>query len=155
MKILSVFLVGALLLTACDSGPLASADAIRGHAIQSLEQKNYSDAAKYAKELSNKTPDSYEGYFLLAQACTQLGDRNAALAALETAIKKGLKDDVAIAANANLQALHPLSAYTELMDSAFPKREKPVVATGDVGISTTDAKTVIRAGDVVVEMPKD
>lgn len=155
MKILSVLLAAALLLTACDSGPLASADALRGHAIQSLEQKNYSDAAKYAKELSNKTPDSYEGYFLLAQACTQLGDRSAALAALETAVKKGLKDDVAISANPNLQALHPLSEYTELMDSAFPKREKPVVATGNVGISKADGKTVIRAGDVVVELPKD
>ncbi len=48
-----------------------------------------------------------------------------------------------------------MSAYKELMDSAFPKREKAVTAAGDVGVSETDSKTVIRAGDVVVELPKD
>ena len=145
----------AVCLTACDSGPFASADSLRQHAAQSLEQKNFADAAKYAEEFSKKAPDSYEAYFLLSQARAQLGDKNAALAALESAIKKGYKDDAAISANANLQVLHPLSAYVELMDSAFPKREKAVVSSGEVGIKETDDKTVIRAGDVVVEMPKD
>jgi len=150
MKRILLLAICAILLSSCDS-----ADSIRNHASQSLEQKNFSDAAKYAEELIKKTPDSYDAYFLLAQARAQLGDKNAALAALESAVKKGFKDDAAISTNANLLPLHPLSAYNELMDSAFPKREKPVAASGDVGINETSSKTVIRAGDVVVEMPKD
>ena len=155
MKPLFLLITCAVLLSACDAGPFASADSVRQHAVQSLEQKNFSEAAKYAEELSKKTPESYEAYFLLAQARAQLGDKNAALAALEAAIKKGFKDDAAISANPNLQVLHPLSAYNELMDSAFPKREKPVTASGDVGVSETSSKTVVRAGDIVLEVPKD
>ncbi|MFA9217233.1 MAG: tol-pal system YbgF family protein [Sphingomonadaceae bacterium] len=133
---------------------MASADSIRGHAVQSLEQKNFTDAAKNAEELIKKTPDSYDAYFLLAQARAQLGDKNAALAALETAIKKGYKDDQAINANANLQSLHGMAAYDELMGRAFP-RAAPVSSGATVGITETSSGTVIRAGDVSVELPKD
>lgn len=142
-------------LSACDSGPFASAETIRNRATQDLEQKNFSEAAKDAEALIKKNPDGYDGYFLLAQARAQLGDKNAAIAALESAIKKGYKDDVAISSNANLQPLHPLSAYEELMDSSFPRREKALSSSGDVGISASDSKTVIRAGDVTIEMPTE
>jgi tetratricopeptide (TPR) repeat protein len=148
--LLSTLIASAILLSACDS-----AESIRTHATQSLEQKNFTQAATEAEALIKKSPDGYDGYFLLAQARTQLGDKNAAIAALESAIKKGYKDDAAISANANLQPLHTLSAYNELMDSAFPKREKAVTAAGDAVISESASKTVIRAGDVVVELPKD
>lgn len=153
--IFAALFAGAALLSACDSAPFASADAIRNRASLSLEQKNFSEAAKAAEALVQKTPDGYDGYYLLAQARAQLGDKNAAIAALESAIKKGYKDDAAISANANLQPLQAMSAFRELMDSAFPKREKTVTAAGDVAVGETDGKTVIRAGDVVVELPKD
>lgn len=146
----TALIAAALLLSACDS-----ADTIQARATQSLEQKNFSEAAKDAEALVKKTPDGYHGYFLLAQARAQLGDRNAAIAALESAIKKGYKDDAAIEANANLQALHGMSAYAELMNGAFPQRQKPVTAAGDASITESNTKTVIRAGDVVVELPKD
>jgi tetratricopeptide (TPR) repeat protein len=153
--IIAALFAGAAILSACDSGPFASADAIRNRASLSLEQKNFSEAAKDAEALIKKTPDGYDGYYLLAQARAQLGDKNAAIAALESAIKKGYKDDTAISANANLQPLQAMSAFRELMDSAFPKREKAVTAAGDVAVGETDSKTVIRAGDVVVELPKE
>lgn len=148
--LLGTLIASAILLSACDS-----AETIHARATQSLEQKNFTQAAHEAEALIKKTPDGYDGYFLLAQARTQLGDKNAAIAALESAIKKGYKDDAAISANVNLQALHSLSAYNKLMDSAFPRREKAVTAAGDAAISESDSKTVIRAGDVVVELPKD
>lgn len=151
---LSTLLICAALV-ACDVGPLSSAETIQARATQNLEQKNFSEAAKDAEALIKKSPDAYTGYFLLAQARAQLGDKNAAIAALESAIKKGYKDDAAISNNVNLQTLHPLSAYIELMDSAFPKREKDVSTAGDVAIRESAAKTVIRAGDVVVELPKE
>jgi hypothetical protein len=160
-KILLAVLTLTLSVSACDTGPLASADSIREKATQSLQQKNFSDAAKMAEELTRKVPDGYDGYFLLAQARAQLDDKNAALAALEAAIKKGYKDDKAIEENANLKPIRSMTAYAELMDISFPKRDKKVEmntetsTSASVGIIQSDTKTVIRAGDVVVEMPKD
>ncbi|WGG52415.1 tetratricopeptide repeat protein [Rugamonas sp. DEMB1] len=160
--VLTTAVAAAMLLSACDSGPFASAEAIRTRATQNLTQKNFTEAAKTAEELVKKTPDAYDGYYLAAQARAQLGDKNAALAALESAIKKGLKDDKEIVNNANLQPLLNMAAFSELMDSSFPKREKTILSAGGsngaggaVGISETRDKTVIRAGDVVVELPKD
>lgn len=154
-RLYSVLFAGAVLLSACEGGPFASADALRNRALQSLEHKNFSNAAEDAEALIQKQPEGYEGYFLLAQARTQLGDRNAGIAALELAINKGYKDDAAISANANLQALHTLSAYSELMDRAFPHRARAATVAGDASITESSDKTVIRAGDVVVELPKE
>ncbi len=158
--VLAVAVASATLLSACDSGPFASVDAIRAHATQNLTQKNFTEAAKTADELIKKTPDSYDGYYLAAQARAQLGDKNAALAALESAIKKGLKDDKDIVNNANLQPLLNMAAFVELMDEFFPKREKKILSTdasgiGSIGLSETKDKTVVRAGDISVEIPKD
>ena len=155
------FVASSLALAACDTGPFASVDSIRTQAAQSLQQKNFTDAVNKAEELTKKAPEGYEGYFLLAQARAQLGDKNAAIAALESAIKKGYKDDQAIEGNDNLKPIRSMAAYADLMDTAFPKREKQIRVDADasvfasVGIVQSDSKTVIRAGDVVVEMPKE
>lgn len=153
-------LAATAMLAACNSGPFASAASLRKQAAQSLAQKNFSDAASQAEKLSAKAPDDYETFYLLAQAQAQLGNKNAALAALETAIKKGYKDDQAISANPNLQSLRSMAAYRELMEGAFPNRPQAAAAAPagsvpeTVGITETAEKTVIRAGDIVVEMPK-
>lgn len=151
-----------LIIVGCDAGPFASAESLRTQAQQNLQQKNFTVAAEKADELTRKVPENYEGFFLLAQARAQLDDKNAALAALEAAIKKGYKDDKAIEENLNLKPIRGMAAYAELMDTAFPKREKKLqanadgnAAAGSVGIVETESKTVIRAGDVVVEMPKN
>lgn len=163
MYAFATLLAATAMLAACDSSPFASAEAMRKHASQSLQQKNFSDAASQAEKLTIKAPDDYEAFYLLAQAQAQLGNKNAALAALESAIKKGYKDEQAISANDNLQALRNMPAYQELMDNAFPRRIQasaagtpvPDAAAQDaVGITETANKTIIRAGDVVVEMPK-
>lgn len=161
-KVIRICLIASTLaLAACDAGPWASADAIRAQATQSLQQRNFTEAANKAEYLTKKRPDGYDGYFMLAQARAQLDDKNAALAALEAAIKKGYKDDQAIDQNANLKPLRSMAAYAELMDTAFPKREKkPALDMGaslsaSAGITESDTKTVIRAGDVVIELPKE
>lgn len=161
-KVIRICLIASsLALAACDAGPWASADAIRAQAAQSLQQRNFTEAANQAEFLTKKRPDGYDGYFMLAQARAQLDDKNAALAALEAAIKKGYKDDQAIDQNANLKPLRSMAAYTGLMDTAFPKREKkPALDMGaslsaSAGITESDTKTVIRAGDVVIELPKE
>lgn len=156
----SCLIAGSLALAACDTGPFASADALRAQAAKSLQQKNFTEAATKAEELTKKAPESYDAFFMLAQARAQLDDKSAALAALEAAIKKGYKDDKAIEDNANLKPIRGMTAFTELMDASFPNREKKVQAgtevsaSATVGIVQSDSKTTIRAGDVVVEMPK-
>src|SRR5277367_6198181 len=78
-------------LNACDSGALfKSAESLKASAQKALEEKNYSNAAAAANALIDKQPDGYGGYFLLAQAQAQLGDRNASVSALEHAIRHGL-----------------------------------------------------------------
>lgn len=158
-------LAAAVILAACDSGALSNPDAMRKQAAQSLGNKNFGEAANQAEALSRKAPDDFEAHFLLAQAQAQLGNKNAALAALEAAINKGYKDDQAIAANTNLEPIRNMPAYLELMASAFPQRAASSAgaalipdtapANNAVGIIETNDKTVIRAGDVVVEMPKN
>lgn len=150
-------LAASLLLAACGN------EDMRTKAVQSLQKKNFSAAAEQAGAVTQKAPDDYEMQFLLAQAQAQLGNRNAALAALEAAIKNGYKDDQAIRSNANLQSLAGMSAYEELMAASFPRAvaaapaaaPATAVAAGDVGITETRDKTVIKAGDVSIEMPKE
>lgn len=148
-----------LALSACDM--LASADKLKSDATAALTARNYNSAAQIAQKWANKTPDHYEAFFVLAQAQTQAGDKNAALVALEQAIKKGLKDDAQIDGNANLDPIKDMSAYQSLMKASFPDRkpkqeeaQKPDDKHGsEVSITEKDGQQILRAGDVVIQMP--
>jgi tetratricopeptide (TPR) repeat protein len=158
-------LVLAAALAGCDIGPLASAENLKSEARQTLEAKNFSDAADAARKYIDKAPEDYEGYYLLAQAKAQTGDKNAALVALEQAIKKGLKDDEQIEKNSNLDPIKSMVAYADLMKTSFPSRKVPEVgvsgeadadeAAPTVSITESDGKQLLRAGDIVIEMPAD
>jgi tetratricopeptide (TPR) repeat protein len=153
----------ALTLTACDASVFANADKLKVEARQTLEAKNFSDAGKAAQKLIDKAPDDYEGYYLLAQAKAQTGDKNAAIVALEQAIKKGLKDDAQIDKNSNLDPIKPMVAYGDLMKASFPGRNVPAAeaavtaSNGSASVSITESgsKQVLRAGNVVIEVPSD
>lgn len=149
-----------LALSACDM--LASADKLKADANSALTARNYSSAAQIAQKWTEKTPDHYEAYFVLAQAQAQAGDKNAALVALEQAIKKGLKDDAQIDGNTNLDPIKEMSAYQSLMKSSFPDRKPTQTEKQDsegkgeeseVSITEKDGQQVLRAGDVVIQMP--
>jgi hypothetical protein len=138
-------------LNACDSGALfKSADSLKADAQKALEEKNYSNAAAAANVLIGKQPDGYEGYFLLAQAEAQLGDRNASLSALEHAIKHGLKDDTQIDKNALLEPIRQMPAYASLMAESFPNRRGP--DSDGVSIRQDGNSQEVRAGDVVIKL---
>lgn len=163
--LLSVALVATL--AGCDMDAVKSADSLKAEARQSIEAKNFSEAATRARKLTEKTPDDYEAYFLLAQAKAQVGDKNAAIVALEQAIKHGLKDDEQIDKNPNLDNIRSMGAYTDLMNSSFPSRraaqekaaqahapaDETEAAGASVSIREINGKQVLRAGDVVVEVP--
>lgn len=99
----------------------------------------------------------------MAQAQAQAGDKNAALVALEQSIKKGLKDDAQIDGNANLDPIKEMSAYQSLMKASFPDRKpekgeaRPpeLQHESEVPITEKDGQQVLRAGDVVIQMPLD
>lgn len=154
--IFSLFL--ALLLSACNLDAFKSVDDLKSDARQALNAKNFSEAGNVAQRLTEKAPTDYEGQFILAQAKAQTGDKNAALTALESAIKLGLKDDEQIDKCANLEPIKSMTAYHDLMSASFPSRvsvDKPgKISAGDgVSIQTGDEKQLIRAGDVVIEVP--
>ena len=165
---LKVFIAAFVLVASvsgCDSGLLASAEKLKSDARQSLEAKNFSDAARAAQIYIDKASGDYEGYFLLAQAKAQTGDKNASLVALEQAINKGLKDDEQIDNNANLEPIRSMIAYGDLMKKSFPGKAEPVAsepgasasseASASVSITESGGKQVLRAGDIVIEMPAD
>ena len=146
-------------LNACDL--LASADKLKSDATAALTARNYSSAAQIAQKWTEKSPEHYEAFFVLAQA--QAGDKNGALMALEQAIKKGLKDDAQVDGNSNLDPIKDMSAYQTLMKTSFPdrkpKQEEAQKAEGlndsEVSITEKDGQQVLRAGDVVIQMPVD
>lgn len=153
-----------LALSACDM--FATADQLKTDATAALTGHNYSTAAQIAQKWSDKTPDRYEAYFVLAQAQAQAGDKNAALSALEQAIKKGLKDDVQIDSNTNLDPIKAMSAYESLMNAQFPDRkagqehrdegkQENKHNDGEVSIIEKDGQQVLRAGDVVIQVPSN
>lgn len=146
-------------LSACDM--FTSADKLKSDATAALTARNYSSAAQIAQKWTEKSPEHYEAFFMLAQAQAQAGDKNAALMALEQAIKKGLKDDAQVDGNANLEPIKDMSAYQTLMKTSFPDR-KPKQGEaqkaegqndGEVSITEKDGQQVLRAGDVVIQMP--
>jgi hypothetical protein len=160
----------ALGLAGCDETTFKSADSLQSQARQALDAKNYSIAAERAAQWSQKSPNDYAAHYLLAQARALLGDRNGALMALEQAIKSGLRDDVEIDANPNLAGIRDMSAYSDLMNASFPSRSRSVAgvqvqlpgavggvraeAGAQVSIHESNGKTVVRADDLVVEVPK-
>ncbi len=147
-------------MTACDASFLASAEKLKAQAKQTIEAKDFSQAALAAQKLIEKSPEDYEGYFVLAQAKAQTGDKNAAIGALEQALKKGLKDDQQIDTNKNLEPIRSMAAYSDLMRANFPSRSSVAAATGSsvqgqagasVSITEVDGKQTIRAGDIVIQ----
>lgn len=145
-------------LGACDI--FVSADKLKTDATAALTARNYSSAAQIAQKWSEKAPDHYEAFFVLAQAQAQAGDKNAALGALEKAINKGLKDDTQIDGNTNLEPIKGMSAYESLMKTHFPDRKAKQESaqevksdTAEVSIQEKDGQQVLRAGDVVIQMP--
>lgn len=158
----SAMLCLCLALSACDL--IATADKLKSDATAALAARNYSSAAEIAQKWGEKAPDQYEAFFVLAQARSQAGDKNAALAALEQAIKKGLKDDVQIDSNTNLDPIKGMSAYESLMKASFPDRKpkqdeaqksEEQHSDNEVSITEKDGQQVLRAGDVVIQMPVD
>lgn len=164
------------LLAGCNIEALQSAADIQTAVRQSLEQRNYSDAVRHALRLTEKTPSDATAHYLLAQAQTQAGERTAAIVSLESAIRHGLSDDREIDRNPRLEPLRGMAAYADLMNTRFPERARTLRATaGAVSVSvegvtastgaeaaTTERavridassdKQVVRAGDVVIELP--
>ena len=176
---LSVFLFG------CDFDILATPEKIKQETKQSIEAKDFTKAAGLAQKYIEKVPTDYEGYFYLAQSKSQTGDKNAAIVALEMAIKNGLKDDQQIEENSNLDPIKLMVAYADLMRKSFPGREEQVFiqterevpagisvgatsstssgtsvsassgTSAQVSIKESNGKQIIRAGDIVIKMPID
>lgn len=148
-------------LSGCNFDTFKNADTLKSETRDMLTAKNFSEAGKKAEALISKASSDYEAYFMLAQAKAQTGDYNAALASLEAALKNGLKDDNQVDSATLLEPIRKMTAYTDLMNQFFPSRkfssanEAPAEskANTSVNITETQDKQVIRAGDVVIEMP--
>ena len=164
------------LLSGCNIEALQNAADIQTAARQSLEQRNFSDAVRHAQRLTEKTPTDSGAHYLLAQAQTQAGERTAAIVSLERAIRHGLRDGQEIDRNPRLEPLRTMAAYTDLMNTSFPERARTLRATAGavsvsvegvttstgveaataestVRIDASSDKQVVRAGDVVIELP--
>ena len=156
-----VLLLVGIAVGACSLDDIKSVESLKTEAKQALAAKNFSIGASLAQTLSQKAPADREAHFLLAQAKAQVGDRNAALVALEQAINAGFKDDKQIDKDPLLEPIRGMSAYADLMNSSFPSRaqarnESDTSDKADdssVSIREIDGKQVLRAGDVVVEVP--
>lgn len=154
VKNTAIFLCCGLALSACDL--FSNAEKLKADTNAALAARNFSSAAQSAEQWTQKAPKQYEAYFALAQAKAQAGDKNAALVALEQAIKKGLKDDVQIESNNNLDPIKSMVAYQDLMKTSFPGREAQKTEsqdTGTVSITEEGGKQVLRAGDIVLQVP--
>ncbi|MFM2346301.1 MAG: hypothetical protein RL654_1054 [Pseudomonadota bacterium] len=163
-----------LILTGCLPDALQDVPTLRALATQSLDQRNFADAVSRARRLVEKTPQDIEAHYLLAQALAQSGERTAALVALEQAIRQGLRDANRIEAEPRLEPLRDMNAYEDMMSAQFPDRLSVSVRAGSArasvssGATTTSqrageavsieqrgGKQVVRAGDLVVELPPD
>jgi tetratricopeptide (TPR) repeat protein len=158
-KIFTVFFYCPLLiflsitLHGCDSSFFKSAESLKTEATSALASKNFSIASDLAKRYIEKSPKTYEGYFILAQAMAQLGDRNEAISALDHAIQNGLKDDVQIGQCAQLEPIRSMPAYRSLLDTHFPGHSINASTPNEqpASIQEANGKQIIRAGDVVIE----
>lgn len=151
-----------IVLVGCDL--LTSVEKLQSESNANLEARNFSSAAQSAKKWIDKSPEQYEAYFVLAQAQAQVGDKNAALLALEKAIKKGLRDDLQIENNKNLDPIKLMTAYQVLMNTHFPGRtvvregvredmQSDVSANSSASITEKDGQQILRAGDVYIQVP--
>lgn len=130
------------------SGPSAS----KVRQVQAaLDQERFGQAVTLADQLTASDPEDANAWLAAAEAKAAAGSRLAALAALETALGKGMRDAARINDSQYLEPLRSSGEYGALLQR-FGLLDTTARA-GDTSIDETPAGTVVRAGDVSVTLP--
>jgi len=126
-----------------------------------LDRKNFGRVIELSALVLDAEPANQQAHYQRTQAFSMTGDIDAALRALESALKSGFRDFQALESNRNLEALRAapqfpalLSQYQPVAQSAVTLSEKEVSA-GDASIKEVNGQQVIRAGDIQITMPKN
>jgi hypothetical protein len=131
----------------------SSAPASINDVRNALDQKNFGQATVIANQLVATNANDIEAWIADADANAAAGNRLAALTAISNALSHGLQDTNRLDSDTYLADLRNSDEYRRLLSQHG--LTKPVAATGDTSISTTDSGTVVRAGDVSVTLPND
>jgi DNA-binding SARP family transcriptional activator len=134
--------------------PADSKAAIRSAIIA----RNFGDAARRAKELTERSPEDAEAWLLLARAEALSDNEGAALDALDRAVRAGLADADRVLGDPAFDAIrdsHRFAAIEERANPAAHARQTHRTAAPAVKkheqpeVEMTD--DYIRAGDVVIK----
>ncbi|GAB7541403.1 hypothetical protein [Cupriavidus sp. 8B] len=151
-------LTGVLLISGCNftekeaDTAKASAAAVTIEKVQTaLNQKNFGQAATLADQLTAANPENADAWLIASEAKAASGNRLAALAALENALSKGMRDPARLDASNYLEPLRSSSEYRVLLQRFGLL--KTTAQAGEASIDETSTGTVVRAGDVSVTLP--
>ena len=157
LKVASLTLACLFLVSACGSrdhsnvatsgDTKVSVDAVRA----ALDQKNFGLAASLAEKLATQDPANVDTWLVAADAKAASGSRLGALAALESALKHGMRDTIRVDEDHYLDGIRSSGEYRALL--ARFGLVQPAAQAGDTSIAETATGTVVRAGDVSVTIP--
>jgi len=124
-----------------------------------LDRKNFERTVEITIRISKSDPGNTESYVIESQAKSMSGDVAAALDALDRAFKSGLKDIDRVMKEPRLDPLRVTPEFQELLrkygfTSAVTVGTE-VIKAGNVSIKEEGGMQIIKAGDVLVRVPKD
>lgn len=174
MKFKKLILLSCLLslISGCILDQFENSEKIKQKFELKIREGKNESALDFAKRLTELEPRKYDSYLALAQAYAQINDKYAAIHALSNAIKFGLTDAQIIVDDPLLDSIKKSAGYMELMseklgfqeqksDSINAIIEKDEVKLdsmiSDTSTSITDksSKTVIKAGDLEIEVDNE
>lgn len=130
-----------------------------GEALSELDKKNYGRSVELTIRVTKADPGNTESYVIESQAKSMSGDVQSAVDSLEKAFKNGLKDIDRLMKEQRLDPVRATPGFQELLSKYGFTSPATVTATevkaGNVSIKEENGEQVIKAGDVVVRMPKD
>lgn len=159
--------VASLFVTACDK-VMPPPDAPKNQtsiplsqqlkeAGEELHKKNYGRTVEITTRIIEANPGNSEARYLQAEAQCLMGEIEHALKSLEGALAAGFTDFNRIMNDDTLSALRQAPEFPPLIQryqsNSTGAREN--IRAGNVSINEENGQQVIRAGDVVLRVPKD
>jgi len=128
-------------------------------ALAELNKNNFGKSVEITVRVTHSDAGNTEAYFIESQARSMTADLKSALDALEQAFKNGFKDIERVTKERRFDPLRSAPEFEELLHrygfSSAPRIGEQELRAGNVSIKEEAGTQVIKAGDIVLRLPKD
>jgi hypothetical protein len=139
--------------------PDTQVSSLLNEARSEIEKSNFGRAIDITQTITRSDADNHEAYFLRSVANAAIGNMKEALAAIDESMRRGLKDITRISEEHKLSLLRTTPEYHDLIKKYGYGSSSEITSTeikaGNVSIKEESGRSVIKAGDISIVVPKN